>query len=131
MTAINEFSRWLVSGDKPYKMRGKLWSNGWDIFSGRRTASNTQKSVQAQISYNDYIKAGNQRAYDDWMRNVGKYGRTIRYPELSYPGRIYQADTASARAMYDADTAYANYSGNLPFRIAGLYGIGSRVSRWL
>lgn len=114
-----------------------VWNNKGSLgrfarsITGRNQYENTKKSVATQIAYNDYIKAGNQRAYDDWMRNVGKYGRTIRYPELSYPGRIYQADTASARAMYDADTAYANYSGNLPFRIAGLYGIGSRVSRWL
>lgn len=114
-----------------------VWNNKGSIgrfarnLTGRTQYENTKASVNAQIAYNDYIKAGNQRAYDDWMRNVGQYGRTIRYPELSYPGRIYQADTASARAMYDADTAAANYSGNLPFRLAGLYGIGSRVTRWL
>lgn len=98
---------------------------------GYEQYQNTQKSTQAQIDYNEYIKAGNQRAYNDWMRNVGSKGRTIRYPELSYPGRIYQADTASARAMYDADTAAANYYGNIPFRLAGLYGIGSRITRWI
>lgn len=98
---------------------------------GYRQYENTKASTQAQIDYNEYIKRGNQRALADWNRNVGSKGRTIRYPELSYAGRIYQADTASARAMYDSDTAYANFSGNLPFRLAGLYGIGSRVSRWL
>lgn len=99
--------------------------------SGYKQYKNTQRSVQAQISYNDYISRGNARAYADWKKNVGSKGRTIRYPELSYSGRIYQASTGSTRAMYDSDNAYGNFIGNVGYRTAGLYGITSKLSRWL
>lgn len=105
----------------------------WNLLkdlSGYTQYKNTQKSVQAQISYNDYIKRGNERAFQQWQKNVGSKGLTIKNPELSYPGAIYRADTGSARAMYDADNSRANFYGNVPYRAAGLYGIVSRVSRW-
>lgn len=102
-----------------------------DMVTGRRQKENTQQSVAYQISYNDYLVRSNARAYRDWQKNVGRYGRKIKYPGLSYPGQIYKANTATARAMLDADTASANYYGNLPFRLAGVYGITSRLSRWI
>lgn len=92
---------------------------------------NTQDSVKAQIGYNDYLARGNARALADWQRNVGSQHRTIQYPELSYAGAIHRAYTGSARAMYDSANAGANFVGNLAYRGAGLYGIGSRISRWL
>lgn len=90
---------------------------------------NTQASTQAQMDYEAYLRQGYERQLADWHKNVP--GREIRYPELSYPGYIYRSNTASARAGYDYDTAGANYYGNLPYRALGLYGIGSRVSRWI
>lgn len=108
----------------------------WYDMTGYSQARNTELSTKKQISYNDYIKGGNARALADWNRHVGSkglpgYHPTIRYPELSYAGAIYRADTGSYRAGLDADTAYSNYYGNLPYRSAGLYGVASRVSRWL
>lgn len=98
---------------------------------GYNQYKSTEASTKAQISYNDYIKRGNARALEDWNKNLGKYGLTIKYPELSYAGRMYQADTGSYRAGLDSYTASANYYGNIPYRAAGLYGVGSRLSRWL
>lgn len=102
-----------------------------EMFSGKRSYQNTVDSNQAQIAYDEYIRQGNVRAYDDWQRNVGSKGRTIRYPELSYPGQIYKADTAVARSLYNSDSAYANYYGNVPFRAAGLYGVFGKPSHYL
>lgn len=101
------------------------------VLSGYKQMQNTQQSLSAQIDYEQYLKAGNERALADWNKNVGSQGRTIRYPELSYAGQIRRADTSIARASLDYDTASANYWGNLPYRTAGLYGIGSRLSRSL
>lgn len=99
--------------------------------SGYSQYKNTQNSTQTQIDYNNYLKGGNARALVDWQKNVGSQGRTIKYPELSYAGQMYRADTASTRAMFDADTAGSNFFGNLPYRAGGLYGISSRLSRSL
>nr|WDW25854.1 MAG: ORF3 protein [Canine associated porprismacovirus] len=90
---------------------------------------NTQDSLSAQIDYDQYIRRGNERALRDWHKNVPN--RNIKYPELSYEGQIRRADTSIARAGFDYATADANYYGNLPYRVAGLYGIGSRVYRSL
>lgn len=98
---------------------------------GIRQTENAKASAQTQISYEDYLKAGNQRALDDWQKNVGKYGKTIRYPEFSYPGQIYRSDTAIARNMLDYDTADANFYGRSLYGSVGLYGVGSRLTRWL
>lgn len=126
-------------------MSWSIWQSGIDILrgeynpyvdfgsmiSGRKQMQNTQQSLSAQIDYEQYLKRGNERALADWNKNVGSQGRTIRYPELSYAGQIRRADTSIARASLDYDTASANYWGNLPYRTAGLYGIGSRLSRSL
>lgn len=126
-------------------MSWSIWQSGIDILrgeynpyvdfgsmiSGRKQMQNTQQSLSAQIDYEQYLKRGNERALADWNKNVGSQGRTIRYPELSYAGQIRRSDTSIARASFDYDTASANYWGNLPYRTAGLYGIGSRLSRSL
>lgn len=101
-----------------------------DVF-GYTQYQNAKASNDRQIEYNDYMSRGNSRAYQDWMKNVGSKGRTIRYPELSYPGAMFGYYTGSARSMYNSDSAFANFTGNFPYRAAGLYGISSRVSRWL
>lgn len=105
----------------------------WNSMTGFKQNYNTQLSTKKQIDYNEYLNAGNQRAIDDWNNTIGKkgHGRTIRYPELSYAGAVARANTGSYRAMYDASNSSANYYGNLPYRGLGLYGVGSRVSRWL
>lgn len=126
-------------------MSWSIWQSGIDILrgeynpyvdfgsmiSGRKQMQNTQQSLSAQIDYEQYLKRGNERALADWNKNVGSQGRTIRYPELSYAGQIRRSNTSIARASLDYDTASANYWGNLPYRTAGLYGIGSRLSRSL
>lgn len=99
------------------------------MITGRTQMRNTQKALTAQMKYDQYLAEGNKRALADWYKNVP--GRTIKYPEFSYAGQIYRANTSLARAGLDYDTAYANYYGNLPYRGSGLYGIGSRVSRRL
>lgn len=101
----------------------------WDYVTGKTQYENTIASNQAQIDYNEYLRRGNERALADWHKNVPN--RQIKYPELSYAGAIYRANTGTARSMYDIDSASANYYGNLGFRLAGLYGIASRVSRWM
>lgn len=90
---------------------------------------NTRASASAQMNYDAYLKAGNERALRDWHRNVP--GKEIAYPEFSYPGQIYRADTAIARAGFDYSNASSNYYGNLPYRTAGLYGLAGRMSRYL
>lgn len=99
--------------------------------TGYTQYQNTKASNQLQIDYNTYMSGGNSRAYQDWLKNVGSKGRSIRYPELSYPGAMFGYDTGSARAMYGSDSAMANYIGNLPYRGAGLYGIASKASRMM
>lgn len=100
-----------------------------DMITGYTQMRNTQKSLSAQMNYDQYLAEGNKRALADWSRNVP--GRTIKYPEFSYAGQIMRANTSLARAGLDYSTSSANYYGNLPYRAGGLYGIGSRMSRRL
>lgn len=115
------YSDWLYKHWLPF--RGVAPVLGYTQFK------NTQASLSAQMDYEQYLKAGNERALRDWHKNVPN--RSIKYPEFSYPGQIYRADTSIARAGFDYDTAGANYSGNVLYRTAGLYGIGSRIARTL
>lgn len=110
---------------------GHAYKGVLNMLTGKSAARYTKASNQAQIDYDQYLRVGNVRAYNDWQKNVGSKGRTIRYPELSYPGAIYRADTGIARSMYSNYSADANYYGNLPYRGAGLYGIASRASHFL
>lgn len=117
-----------------YGVVGQFYKNSgiyqWaDSLMGYRQKENTQASLQAQIDYEQYLRAANERALRDWHKNVP--GREIKYPEFSYAGQIYRANTSIARAGFDYATADANYYGNLPYRAAGLYGIGTRVARTL
>lgn len=105
---------------------GGFYRNILDLI-GWTQYNNTQSSLKKQIAYEEYLKEGNRRALADWHKNVP--GREIKYPEFSYAGQIYRGDTSIARANLDYDTARANYYGNLPYRAAGLYGIGGRLSR--
>lgn len=97
--------------------------------SGYSQAETTAKSNQAQISYDEYLKNANKQALAMWQKNVP--GRSIAVPGLSYPGAIYRADTGVARSMYNSDLAMSNFAGSAPYRTLGLYGVGSRVSRWI
>lgn len=119
----------LYNGKNNYSRQvNAIWD--WiDTATGKKQMDYIQQSNQTQIDYNNYLARGNERALADWHKNVP--GREIKYPELSYAGAIYRANTGSARSMYDNDIASANYSGNLAFRLAGLYGIGSRLARWM
>lgn len=89
----------------------------------------TIESNKAQIAYDEYLRAGNERAYNDWKKNVP--GREIRYPELSYPGAVYRADTGIARSNYSNDSAYASNYRSLVYGTAGLYGVAGRAMRSL
>lgn len=127
---------WYRRGPYPFAYGNngysRLVDSAWDWFdmaTGKKQMDYIIKSNQAQIDYNTYLANGNARAYADWKK--GFPGKEIRYPELSYPGAIYRANTGSARSMYDIGIADSNYTGNLAFRLAGLYGIGSRVARWM
>lgn len=91
----------------------------------------TIESNKAQIAYDEYLRRGNERAYNDWQKNVGSKGRTIRYPELSYPGAIYRSDTGIARSNYSSDSAYASNYRSFVYGTAGLYGIAGRAARTL
>lgn len=140
-TLIQKAQEVLMSFNSNVYLARKIWNGDLDMSSqimqllgspfGYTQMRNTQDSVKTQIAYNDYIRKGNERALQDWNRNVGSQYRIIQYPELSYAGAMYRADTGSARAMYDYSNAGANFVGNLAYRGAGLYGIGSRISRWL
>lgn len=105
------------------------WSKIEQMMTGRTQMRNTQKALQTQIDYEQYLRQGNERALADWHKNVP--GREIKYPEFSYAGQIRRADTSITRAGLDYNTAYANYTGNLPYRAGGLYGLGSRLFRTL
>lgn len=119
----------LYNGTNNYSRQVNAVWDWLDRATGKKQMEYIQQSNQAQIDYNTYLANGNARAYADWKK--GFPGKEIRYPELSYPGAIYRANTGSARSMLDSDIASANYTGNLAFRLAGLYGIGSRVARWM
>lgn len=124
------YSKFVSSRNNPYK-----WRNFYDSFlkplsydvTGHTQMKNTQNSLTVQMDYERYLKRGNDRALADWHRNVP--GREIKYPEFSYPGQIARADTSIARAGLDYDTARANYTGNVLYRSAGLYGVGTRLFR--
>lgn len=103
---------------------------GWTLLGGY-SAQNQQKSYTKQIDYENYLKSANQRALDDWNKNVGYKGRSIKYPELSYSGQINRSNTAIARNELDYANAGASYLSNLPYRTAGLYGIAGKLSRTL
>lgn len=96
---------------------------------GYDQAKATIESNKAQIAYDEYLRRGNERAYNDWKKNVP--GREIKYPELSYPGAMYRADTGIARSGYSNDSAYSNNYRNFVYGTAGLYGITSRAARTL
>lgn len=131
---MNNWYRTFISGGP----RQNIYSRGMDAIKeigydmlGYNQYLNTKKSNDAQIAYDAYLREGNLRAYNDWQKNVGSKGRTIRYSELSYPGAIYRADTGIARSYYANDSARANFYGNAFYRTAGLYGIAGRMSRTL
>lgn len=100
-------------------------------YTGYTQKENTERSAQVQIGYNDYLRGAYERQYADWQHYVGSKGRYIKYPELSYPGKIRGVDTANARAGFDISTAGANYVRNL-YGVAGsLYNPGGYISRYL
>lgn len=118
--------------------RNEVWRKGFETFgrglynlSGMQYRDLQKESYNEQIAYEEYLRQGNIRAYNDWQKNVGSQGRTIRYPELSYPGQIHRSDTAIARNLLDYSTADSNFISNLPYRTVGLYSIGGRLSRTL
>lgn len=68
------------------------------------TLFNNWESNALQRSYNQYLKKGYERQLNDYNKNVG---RQIRYPELSYAGRIRAMDTGISQS-YIADSSATN-----------------------
>lgn len=99
-----------------------------DLFNGWRSYHDKKRSNEIQIDYNTMMANANQRAYNDWIKNVRK---TMRYPELSYAGAVAGYNSGSSRAYISSDIAGADTVGSLPYRGAGLYGIASRAFRSL
>lgn len=121
MSWLYDYESWLYKNWYPFRAVSSLV--GYD------QAKATIESNKAQIAYDEYLRAGNERAYNDWKKNVP--GREIKYPEFSYPGAIYRANTGIARSGYSNDSAYSNNYRSFVYGTAGLYGIGSRASRYL
>ena len=121
---------WVYNRMNPYSMDNiiKNYVKPWAMsVLGYNQLKNTEESVNNQISYEQYLRSGNERALEDWHRNVPN--RQIRYPELSYPGQIRRADTSIANLGISYDTAYQNYTGNLLYKSMGLYGVPGRLYR--
>lgn len=107
-----------------------VYDAGW-LVSGGTAMEQKQESQSVQIGYDEYMKAGNERAYNDWQKLYGSKGLSIRYPELSYPGAIAGYDAGISRAYISSDIAGTEYASSLPYRGAGLYGIAGRAVRTL
>lgn len=123
---------WAYNRMNPYSMDNiiKNYVKPWAMsVLGYNQFKNTEQSVNNQIGYEQYLRAGNERALVDWNRNVGRKGRSIRYPEFSYPGQIRRIDTSIANLDLSYDTAYSNYTGNLLNKSMGLYGVPGRLYR--
>lgn len=82
-----------------------------------------------------YQRGGYERQLADWQRH--NPGRTIRYPELSYPGRIRALDTGISQSYFGSVGTSSHLVRNLASgygysRSSGLFGkVPSRTSRWL
>lgn len=74
-----------------------------------------------QRDFYNYQRSGYDRQLKDWNRNVGSQHRRIRYPELSYEGRIRGTDRS-------IESSYLGSAGS----VAGLTGsIGSGLVKYL
>lgn len=99
----------------------------------RMGANLYSQNEQRKLFY--YQKGGYERALADWNKNVGSQGRSIRYPELSYEGKMRALDTgisqsyASSVASIGSEMQSASMYGSLG---AGLYSSSKfHSSRWL
>lgn len=116
----------MFSGPGYWKNVEAIW-NGFGSLLGITQGHNQQESIATQMDYEQYLRNANERALADWHRNVPN--RTIKYPEFSYEGQIRRADTALTRLGLDYDTTYANMTSGAFYKGAGLYGVGSRLTR--
>lgn len=75
-----------------------------------------------------YQKQGYERQLADWHKNIP--GRTIRYPELSYPGRIRALDTGISQSYASSVGSFASFAGNSVgnYAISKQFYSGSRSS---
>ena len=71
-----------------------------------------------QRKFYNYQRQGYDRQLKDWNRNVGVQGRQIRYPELSYQGKIRGLETG-------IENSYASSLSSL----SGSIGAGSTILR--
>lgn len=82
-----------------------------------------------------YQKQGYERQLRDWHKNVPN--RSIRYPELSYPGHIRSLDIGISQSYAGSVGSAAGAARNLAAgygysRSGGLFGkTPSRTSKWL
>lgn len=105
-----------------------FWNTVKDFWGYNQKEANKQQTMNT-IDYNEYLKRGYERQLADWKKNVPN--RTIRYPELSFPGHIRGLDTGSVNALLGYDITSSNYNSNLYGRAYGLYGVGGRLSRYI
>lgn len=122
--AARSAANWIPGYNK-YQIDASDYLSGWASYRSKVASQNTQ------ISYDEYMRRGNERALEDWNRLYGSKGLTIRYPELSYPGAITGYNAGISRAYISNDIAGSDMVGSLPYRGAGLYGIAGRAFRTL
>lgn len=100
---------------------------------GSAAASFYSQSRQRELYR--YQRGGYERQYADWRKNVP--GRSIRYPEFSYPGKIRALDIGISQSYAGSVGTASNLAGHLASgygyaRSSGLFGkVPSRTSRWL
>lgn len=102
-----------------------------DSISGYDAVKSKEAEYQNSIDYYQYLKQGYDRQLEDWQKNVGSKGRSIRYPELSYAGYSYGASKNISNNYLGIDATYANYTASAPYRAGGLYTLFARASRYL
>ena len=129
-----------IDRDYPEAKAKLTYATGYLPFIGAYTSRLYSNSLSRDLY--SYQKAGYERQYADWMKNVGSQGKTIQYPELSYPGHIRALDTASSQSVFDSLGATSRFTGTtLASAYAGarayrrgrsLYGqLGGYSSRYL
>lgn len=101
------------------------------ISSAVSTATNLFNQNAQRDLYN-YQGEGYQRALDDWNKNVGSQGRTIKYPEQSFEGALKARDVGIAQSYSSSIATGANQVNQAAYYSQGLYSANlGKSSRWL
>lgn len=84
------------------------------IAAGAAAAAGAGANLYSQHKQRElyqYQKNAYERQYRDWSKNVPN--RTIRYPELSYPGHIKQMDTGISQSYASSVGSVSRFTGQL------------------